>query len=266
MINVRPVNEGHSIKEAVISTFLAAPIIKPERFHELINNQFRDTFHQFETINQFQFQIRNQNGLIENSGTQVLNNRGFKFSAFNNGKLQKVLQAVNEETRSHISYHSLDYKRWNGFFNDYVNYIKTILNFHPNIFINAISLHYIDEFDWIDPKLSDLEDMFDRGCSYISPQFFNSLRTTNILTMERTKQNDPKGKYLDRIEIKVEPNIRPSILISHNVTEPLPEPIELSSFIDTEQFNETMMAAHLHNKNILNCLLKKNIKDLINLQ
>ena len=60
MIKVRPVREKHSIKEAVITTFLAAPIIKPERFQELISDKFKDVFHQFETLNQVQFQLKQE--------------------------------------------------------------------------------------------------------------------------------------------------------------------------------------------------------------
>lgn len=263
MIKVHPVNGGHSIKEAVISTFLSAPIIKPERFQELINTSFKDVFHQFETINQVQFQIKNEKGLIQNTGTNLISNRGFKFSAFKNGKLQKVLQAVNEETRSYISYHSLDYNRWKDFFEDYLEYIKAILGFHPNIFIDGISLHYIDEFHWENPQLEDLDEIFDRECSFLSKEFFKSLKTTYIIAMEQIKDD---AKYLDRLEIKADPTINPLISISHNVTQPFNEPIDLLEFIKSEQFGETLMAAHLHNKKILKCLLKQKIKDLINLQ
>lgn len=264
MIKVRPVQSGHSIKEAVISTFLAVPIIKPERFQELITDKFTDVFHQFEIVNQFQFQVNNKGGAVQHAGSQVLTNRGFRFSAFKNGKLQKVLQGVNEEGRSYISFHSLDYQRWASFFSDYKNYINIILEFHPNLFINGISLHYIDEFDWDNPELNDLTNIFDKNCSYLSKQFFNSFRTTYITTMEQTKEENTK--YLDRIEIKVEPNdIRSFISISHNVTIPFDEPIELLNFTQTQQFTDTMMAAHLHNKSILKCLLKEEIKNLINL-
>jgi hypothetical protein len=41
---ISPINKDHSIKEAVISLFLANPIIKPERFQKIIENEFKDKF------------------------------------------------------------------------------------------------------------------------------------------------------------------------------------------------------------------------------
>jgi len=89
---VKPVNETHSIKEAVISLFLANQILKPERFNELIKTSLKEKFQLFEPIIQFQFEVKNP---LATSATtpkpEVLNNIGFKFTSFYNGAPATVL-------------------------------------------------------------------------------------------------------------------------------------------------------------------------------
>jgi len=49
---ISPISNEHFIKEVVISLFLANPIIKPERFQQLIETDFKDKFQKFEPLSQ----------------------------------------------------------------------------------------------------------------------------------------------------------------------------------------------------------------------
>lgn len=260
---IMAVSGSHSIKEAVISVFLANPIIKPERFQTLIEGDFKGKFQQFEPISTVQFQIKNEKGGFENSPPQLLNNVGFKFLNFEKGVPTTVIQGLNESSRSFISYHSLNYLRWDLFYSDCKNCFEILNKLQTDIFVTAFSLHYIDEFLWIDEENNiDTALIFNQSANNIPKEFFNSSNTDFNLTTERT---EGKYKYFDRLAIKVEPAIKPLITISHNVTQPLKEVISLSDLIKSNTFNEILTVAHNHNKKLLGDILTPEIKLLIKL-
>ena len=260
---IRAISGSHSIKEAVISVFLANPIIKPERFQALIEKEFKDKFQQFEAISTVQIQIKNDKGTLENSTPQLLNNVGFKFSNFKKGVPTTVIQGLNESNRSFISYHSLSYSSWDIFFSDCKNCFEILNQLQTDIFITAFSLHYIDEFLWIDEdNVIDTTVVFNKFANNIPKEFFNSSNTDFNLTTERV---EGKYKYFDRLAIKVEPAIKPIISISHNVTQPLKEVISLSDLIKSNTFNEILEVAHNHNKKLLGDILTPEVKQLIKL-
>jgi uncharacterized protein (TIGR04255 family) len=263
---VRPINDKHSIREAVISLFLANPIIKPERFKDLIETDFKTIFQQFEPLSQVQFQFKNQIGLPVNvSPPEILNNIGFKFTSFSGGQPVRVLQGLNDKlnNRTFISYHALNYMRWAPFFEDYLHTVSSISKYTQDIFITAISLHYIDQFLWIGNSSVDLNLIFNKNADSIPKDFFTT--TINNYSIVSEKAIDPKGKYLDRLEITVDNIIRPSITISHNVTQPLTEIIDLRNLLENEDFKSILTKAHLHNKDFLKNLLSEPICKMINL-
>src|SRR5580658_8236865 len=227
---VRPFNATHSIKEAVISLFIENPIIKADRFKELIDREFKEKFQLFEPLMAFQLQFKNpmvQPFKIDS--TEIQNNIGFKFTSFERGSPVRVLQGQNDNlnNRTFISYHTLNYSRWDPFYKDYIEVIKIVAKHNPDLFITAVSLHYIDQFFWTDESPIDLKIIFNRDASSIPKDFFASIVSNySIITQKQISTNT---NYLDRLEIIIDHLIKPSITISHNVTQPFADLLNLNN-------------------------------------
>jgi uncharacterized protein (TIGR04255 family) len=260
---IQPINDKHSIKEAVISIFLANPIIKPERFKQLIESNFKDKFQKFETVNQVEFQLQNDGNNPPTLNQQLLPNVGFKFIAFEKGESVKVLQGINEKSRNFISYHSLNYDRWNDFYKEYLDVLKSLSELHSDFFVTAFSLHYIDQFLWNGALPIDLASIFNNEANYISKEFFASKLNNYSIVLEKENKH---GIYIDRIEIKVDHVIKPMITISHNVTQPLKDIMSLNELLESTLFSEILNICHLHNKELLNDILTENVVELIKLK
>jgi uncharacterized protein (TIGR04255 family) len=262
---VRPVNTNHSIKEAVIGLFLASPIVKPDRFKVLRDEELAN-FQSYEPIAQYQVQVVSQApGRNPDVSNRIYNDAGFKFTEFENGQPSKVLQGLNDvgNSRNYISYHSLNYTRWAPFFKEYHKIISSVSRLDSGMFITAISLHYIDQFIWTDAGPIDLKLLFNDQAAFIPREFFNAI--VNNYTIVTEKQMDKTRKYLDRLEITIDNEIQRSIAISHNVTQPLSELISLENLLKGADLTAILNAAHNHNKSILNDLLTKEATHIINL-
>jgi uncharacterized protein (TIGR04255 family) len=242
--------------------FLANPIIKPERFQKIIENEFKDKFQKFETINQLEFQLENPVGKSPTLNQQFLNNVGFKFLAFDRGENVRALQGINEKGRNFISFHEFDYKRWHSYYEEYINIIKIISNFHPEFFVTAVSVHYIDQFLWNSTENIDLNLLFNESASYIPKGFFDFTLNSYSIVFEK---NIDGNIFIDRLEVKVGHQIRPMITISHNVTQPLSDITDLSELLKSEMFSIVLNACHSHNKEILENILTDDVKTLIKL-
>lgn len=262
---IKPVNKDHSIKEAVISLFLALPIIKPERFNELIETKFKELFQQFEPLFQVQVQIKNQPGASPDLSQQIFNNAGFKFNSFDKGQAVRILQGLNDagNSRTYISYHALNYSRWDPFFKEYIDAISVISAFSPDLFVTAISLQYVDEFLLLTSEAINQDAIFNTSAEYIPKEFFKS--RVNQYSISTEKDIAGGMKYLDRLEIKYERLIRPSISIIHNVTMVFPEIVSLPTLLQESHFQEKLNQAHLQNKGLLRDILTDDLIKMINL-
>jgi uncharacterized protein (TIGR04255 family) len=261
---IKPIKEKNSIREAVISVLLANQILKPEKYKALIETDLKDTFQLFEPLSQVKLQFKNVEGKIGQPDPQITDNAGFKFSSFKNGNLVKALQGLNEVGRTFISFHCLDYNSWDEFYKEYNSIINVIAKQQTEIFINACSLHYIDEFLWIDEKSKlDVNLFLKNKNEYLPETFYNSANTAYTLVTEKVNGNI---KYIDRIEVVVNSGIRPNLIISHNVTQPLKNIVELKELINDSTFNEIFSNAHIHNKEILGNLLTDEVQVLIGLK
>ncbi len=262
---LKPFSQNHSIKEAVISIFLVNPIIKPERFQQLIEGGLKDDFHLYENIGAFNIPVK----YLANSvltQPEPLQNIGFKLLGFKNGKIGKMLQGASELNRTYISYHNLLYERWNEYLNDYLRYLEIVSEFQPDIFIKAVSVHYVDEFIWISGSQMDLNKVFNDKAKYMSKAFLESSNVANfIYSTEKSEQDS--GLLIERLEIKVNNKTQKNITISHNITKQFDDFKNLSSLLTTEKsfFTDSLQNLHNYNKQILNDILIEDVKTLIHL-
>lgn len=261
---LKPFNKNHSIKEAVIYVFLSSPIVKPERFIDLIDDQFKQSFQKAETLNQFRINFRGDREKVEATKPQLKENIGFRFTAFSEGKTKYVLQGVNEENRSYISFHNLMYESWTDFYDHYRKFVKGLFERQKEIFINAISLNYVDSFFWLDEsKEIDVKKIFNENYDDIPASFFNSTNSEFTLI---TEQDHEQNKKLERINIKVDSNGNGEINISHVLTNKLQEPTDFCEILDKREFLDVLNDAHRANKEKLKNLLEKDVLNLINLK
>ncbi len=259
---VYPIKEKHSIREVVISLFLLNPILKPERFKELISSGYKDVFQQFGPISQFQVQLQKGDS-VDKAQLKHEQNAGFKFTSFREGKIDRVLQGINEPQRTFISFHNLDYEHWIPFFNDYKKNITILSKVQSDMFVKAYSLHYIDELLWIDENSPlDKTLILKRNLEKIPGDFFTSQKPTFSLISEK---EIGQSTYFDRVEIKVNSSQQTSLVISHNVTENLDDAIQLNELFQSG-FEQKIEDMHSYNKEMLGNLLQENVQTLIGLK
>ncbi len=261
---IKPSNNQHSIKEAVITVFLSNPIEDPQSFKGLQEAEFKGIFNTFNIRNEVKVHIKPDN--VESvSDFSRKENRGFTFIQEDESGIRQVLQGVNEEDRTFLSFHTLDYSRWQLFFDLYLSCIKPIAQKHAEFQIEAFSLHYIDEFTWIFDDNPDLERIFKKNNNYLPISFFEKSFPKIILsfTTNPSEQNDTV--YTDQLNISVIPTMQPTIQISHNSTYQFSQPIDINHLLSQDIFQEKIFQAHYHNKDVLNDLLTDEIRNQISL-
>jgi uncharacterized protein (TIGR04255 family) len=261
---IKPVNKNHSIKEVVITVFLSNKIDDPQSFETLLESEFSLIFNDFKVIKQFQISLPSD---YENAATKLSksDNIGFRFLNEQDTSVKQVMQGINESERTFLSFHSLDYTRWAHFFELYMQCIKTIALKHQEFQIEAFSLHYIDEFIWESDELLNLELIFKTPNDYLPVSFFNKSHPQINLKFTNEISNLNDVVYVDMLNISVIPTKRPIIQISHNGIYQLNTPIDINNFLNQKAFNERLVMAHNHNKDVLNELLTIDIKKLIQL-
>ncbi len=262
---LKPFSSNHSIREAVISVFLATPIIKPERFQKLIQEGFVQDFQLYENVNSVEIELKALTEGAYEQKSQNLGNVGFKFIGFNEGKVSRIIQGVNEKSRTFISYHSFVYKRWDDFLDEYLRFMKILSSVQNDLFINAVSIHYVDQFKWISNSPINLAVVFNDKAKYMSKAFLESTGPTNFIFT--TQKNDDNFVYIDRLEIKIDDKKSRDITISHNITKQLDDFKNLDSLLqgNSEYFMNILAELHKYNKLILSDILNSEVKRLINL-
>jgi uncharacterized protein (TIGR04255 family) len=260
---LKPISEGHAIKEAVISVFFAGPIFKPQRFQQLIENEFKGKFQQFETINGFQIQLKGTPKPDTNLSPQINPDIGFKFTRFENGEPSLALQGLNDSERYFISVHALKYKRWIDFKDEFKNCFAAMAQHLANMFVVGFGLHYRDEFMWQSELDIPVADIFRKDSELLPNKFFSRSSRNLILTSE--EKTDDRS-FFDRLEVNIGKSLNPNISISHNIVEALPAAEELSSLLKNNELTDMLDKAHIDNKSVLKSVLTKEVQDLIHLK
>ncbi len=256
--------EENAIKEATISLFLSSPIIKPERFEAIIkDSEMNGFFHSFQNIGAFSFSIENVSGTIINKDNTHKNNAGFRLEKFFEGKPEFVLQGMNQNNRNYFSFHDLSYKRWSNFIENYTKIFSAIQKIQSEIFLTGISLHYIDEFIWVEEGQIDLSKIM-VAQNYL-PQNFIKIKNGHLVnTREIESQGD--NKLFDRLEVLLLDNIAKTVTISHNQTLQFNNLIDLKEKDNQNKVLQDLQQLHDNNKKFLNDVLLLQIKKLIGLE
>ena len=260
-----PFKKNHSIREAILSFFLATPIVKPEEFSALAERPSFD-FQKFELITKQGFRI--QVGGEQPLTGQPLpsSNVGFRFHKFGrNGQNTDVLAAESQDDagRARLSFHDLDYSRWHNFSEKARRYIEEIANFRGDLFATAFSLQYVDEFTWQGEDDIPIDQVFNRSSDFLPTVFFRSKNSMYLMT---TQKEVDENIYYERLEVRVDENrAEPLLTINHSITQPLNTLMRLAGFMADDSGIRWLNNAHAYNKELLASILVDEVSRKINL-
>ena len=158
---LKPCHEENSIKEVVITIFLKESIKNIHLYRSLIESTLKDDFSECQDIFSKYFEI----GLDSNPAPSEFDSNlpilsGLRFIKRKGNNISRLAQIINDQKRTFISYHSLDYHRWNDFLDDALRVLNNFVLFDNLNNANALSLHYIDEFTWDSKDEMPLDDIF----------------------------------------------------------------------------------------------------------
>jgi uncharacterized protein (TIGR04255 family) len=261
---LKPYNSNHSIRECGITLFLFQPIVKFEPFKE--SSRLKDNFQRIQDLKAFKIELKHNFENITSHTSDEDSTIGVEFTSFLNGKEKFVLQIKNQRDKQDsntISFHALQYDRWQPFRKEFYEIIDDILSLYPNIYIKAVGIHYIDDFFWIGNDEIPVRQIFNNTPNILPNNFFES--TDSAFTLVTQPKTDTYS-YYDRLEVRVNPKTiepEPSIRVFHNIIQPLSNVIDLNNFANT--FKNNLDEVHNRNKATLRQLLCLEVQKIINL-
>lgn len=257
------ITRENSIKEASVTLFLSNPIIKPDRFKDLINHPaIKGIFQSFEPVGTVNFHFANKDGNINSPEPTVENDAGFKLQGFEDGKPIAVLQGLNNINNPTFSFHLLKYNRWNPFLEKFKLTLKSLLEIQKEFFIAGVALHYIDEFFWEGETEIDLSKII-LAKDYL-PQNFIKIQGGQFINTRECNSRDGLRLY-DRLQVDVESKILKNINISHSQTMLIQDLIDLSINDSQNKVFDFLNELHDNNKSFLKEVLLDDVKKLIKL-
>lgn len=251
-----PISKEHSISRVTANLFLAQNIIKPKDILDKLTAENLLVKYQRKGLG------LNKQINFANNNFQLVNEEvvGFLLEEFNDsGKSINSLKVENigDLSKARISFETKFYTRWANFverFNIDIEDLKKVFPFY----VEAISLNYIDEFNWNSQTKIPIDEIFNTESDLLNSNFIDSHNGTLIVI----SQSEPKSGsrvYEEKTEILFN-NVLKKVIINHTVGIKL-EDYKLWNSDIRELFNE----AHNKNKDLLKKILKDSIKHQIQL-
>lgn len=253
----KPISENHSISRAVANLFVPQRIIKPQFIFDKIR--------QDRSLSNYQ-----RKGLTESQTINIINNvpntskeiDGFIFEEFNpKGKSTYVFRVKNEPNRTQINLENRTYTNWADFRTKLTDAVD-ILSVAMPIFVEGISLTYIDEFVWLGSSKIDVKSILDENSELLNKDFFNSYNGT-LVFLSQSEPKDDISFEEQKTEI-VFNNIIRRIIINHSLAVKFKE-ITVYDSDSKKSFESYFDQAHYANKEILKRILRVDVQRLINL-
>lgn len=239
------IHPKHPIEEVIFSVFVHQPIARLDKFFAL-----QDKLH----FNQ----VQQQENFIDSQKVFT----GLEFGLINEkGQIQKLLQIKNKKSSSLISFHELAYTRWAEFKPFILEKVLFYLNeIHRGLYIDAISLTYIDTFRWENPiEAIPLKEIFNEDA--LPKSLYNS---NDIFTLSLNKISQKNNReYNDQLDIDVrkiretEPYTKLSVIHTVNL---LAYTEDLGDILASSWIEQSLEFAHQINKEKMKELFKENIR------
>lgn len=258
---LRAISKKHSIGKVKASIFLPQSIIRPDELFQELKGEHNFIRYQKKTLKKSRtIGIDFQN--IDFSKTSEEEKvDGFIFEEYNDeGLLINFLSLENDQNRSVLTFECRAYTGWKDFFSRFKEDIG-FMSIFLKMYVEILSLTYIDEFLWMHPSNVPVEKIFDINSDLINNKFLKSENGSIILLSQNTEQ-----KSEERTEIAFSNRLK-RVSINHQYVEKL-NTHNLSSvqeLIANNIFDEKFNAAHDSNKIMLNNLLSQEVKQKIGL-
>lgn len=257
---LRPIAKKHSINRVKASIVMPHTIIRPD-----------DLFQQLKLVTEFS---RYQKKTIKKSRTIEFSNLdyvkqaedekiiGFIFEEYNDeGLLINYLSIENDQNKSVLTFESRSYTTWNKYFSRFKEDVL-FMSKYMAVYVETLSLTYIDEFVWVHPTKIPVEKIFDVKSDLINNKFLKSENGTIIMLSQNTEL-----KSEESTEITFNNRLK-RVSINHQYAERLTaNNLYLAQFlIEKGSFDDKFNLAHDSNKSMLRNLLSQEVKERIGLK
>lgn len=256
---LKPISGKHSIAKVISTVFFPQEVLKPEQLFEKISNSFDNKYVKKGTIISHELILdKSTNETITQKKEKII---GFIFEEFDsNGKVKNILKLENIRNQYSLRFETRSYTDWNDFKNRFILDFN-IISRAQQLFIEAFSLTYVDEFEWTDKSQIDTKSIFRKESELISSRFLNSLNS-NIIFQNQIVTKDYLSE--ERIELSFN-NIFKRIMINHQLANKLDDIYSLEKLLSDGGLISRFDDAHDKNKELLQDLLLKKVQEKIGL-
>lgn len=258
---LRAISKKHSISKVKASIFLPQSIIRPDELFQELKGHADFSRYQKKTLKRSRtigIDIQN-NDLSKASEEEKID--GFILEQYNDeGLLVNFLSIQNEQNRASLTFESRTYTTWQDFFSRFKEDLHFMSSF-LKIYVEIISLTYVDEFIWMHPSKVPVSKIFDTNSDLINNKFLNSENGSIVMLSQNSEQNSE-----EKTEIAFSNRLK-RVAINHQYVERL-KSNSLSSYqelIANGTFDEKFNIAHDSNKSMLSNLLSEEVKQKIGL-
>lgn len=254
-----PISGSNSISRVIATIFLPQPFLKP-----------KDVFAKLSILSKFNtYQKKNltskQTINIHNESFNLSNedNNGFIFEEFDiDGKTDNIIRVENNNNQALITFESRKYSTWELTRERLINEINEIAQ-HIDLYIDAISLTYVDEFIWKSKEDIDVTNIFNENSELLNKKFLKAHNGTLVL-ITQTNQSGKLNFIEEKTEVVFHNELK-RIIINHTCALKLSE---ISIYLEEKDSSDIKLYfdnAHTSNKTILKDLLTIENQKLIGL-
>ncbi|MFA9210573.1 MAG: TIGR04255 family protein [Moraxellaceae bacterium] len=244
-----PVSEKHAISKVIAVLHLPQEVLLVNDLYNKLNDNQRITEKYQKRGTTISKTIQ-----IENNQVKVLNEvvpNGFILEEFNEAGHTKnllKLENITGSNKAQLTFECNEYDRWSGFIERLLLDITEVNN-HSKLYIEAISLTYLDEFDITDKENINLDLLF----KFENDKNLEKLKHTyngGITNFTQSQFDKSIGQSEERTEIFLNKDIN-RVSIVHTCAHRFAEVQLFNSKSLSDQFNKE----HLKNKEVLKELL-----------
>ncbi|WP_159290987.1 TIGR04255 family protein [Tenacibaculum maritimum] len=254
-----PVSGGHSITRVIATIFIPQSFLKPEDTFDKVKDLVSFSTYQKKTI------IKPTTISIKNNSLGVTSDQvsGFLFEEYDvDGRLKNIFKVENiRENQSVITLENRVYSNWLDFKERFINDVK-VLSEKIDLYVDAISLTYVNEFRWIKSEKIDVNSIFNSESELLNKKFRDSKNGTLILISQGLED---KYSCEEKTEVSFNNDVK-RIAMSHQYGIKLNNLELFNTINENKEFSLYYDKAYNANKEILFDVLSEESQKMINLK
>lgn len=256
-----PFSNKHSISKVVANVIIPQNIIKPELLFGKIKTA--DCFKHYQRKNLNRLNTIN----IHTDGLTLEDKQitGFFFEEFDeNGQSIGILKIENLGNKAQINFENRNYTSWTDFKNRLFNEIKCLSQFY-DIFIEAITLTYVDEFGWKSEEKIDVKQVFNQNSKVLNEKFMTSFNGSLVLVSQSESTKETNVLFSEeRTEVLFNNQVK-RIAINHTFAFRFNDSLAYEIESNVSSLKSNFDIAHDNNKKVLKDILSDNALKIIHL-